>query len=226
MLVAQTLGFVILMALMARWVYPRLRETLRERRRNIHEAFEKIERDRRESEERLGAARGRLSHFGKDAGERLQKTLDEAARLKLEILQEAAAQADQIRGKAGFEANLEREKTVLELRQEMARMTFEAADRLVAQAVDEEVHELAVHLPVDDVDFPESARQKKRAQLHSRVLHGGQYRRPGRSVKKAVSLPPGRAAGILRPPSTASRATCGSARAACTPRWSRTANWS
>jgi ATP synthase F0 subunit b len=140
MLISQTIAFVILAAVLWRFVIPVLRRMLSDRSRAIQDRFDQLARDTREASERLAAIQSKQADVASEAKRRLEAALAEGARARDQALAEASAQAGGELAKARRTIEIERDKAVLELRAELARLTLEVTERTIDALMDEKTH--------------------------------------------------------------------------------------
>jgi len=140
----QILGFVILVGVLAKLAVPVLVKILRSRTQEIEETFLKIDQDTRESANRLTEMKDKLANLRQESQRRLDAALADAEKTKAQLLSEANAQVQAIFVKVKNEIQIERDKAVLELRQEATSLTIEAAEHLVETTMNDPIHEKIV----------------------------------------------------------------------------------
>jgi F-type H+-transporting ATPase subunit b len=150
--VVQALGFAVVIAVLAKFVVPALKKTLGDRTSEIERTFRKIETDTAETSRRLSEIKDKLAHLKEESDRRTQAALDDANRTRAQALAEAGAQALAALEKARREIQIEREKTVLELREEATGLTLRAADALVQSLMNDPIHERLVAKYLDRLE--------------------------------------------------------------------------
>ncbi len=111
------------------------------RTQEIEETFKKIDQDTQETSKRLAEMKDKLAHLTQESQRRLDAALADAENTKAQLLSEAAAQVQAAFAKVKNEIQIERDKAVLELRQEATRLTLEAAEHLVQTTMSDPIHE-------------------------------------------------------------------------------------
>jgi F-type H+-transporting ATPase subunit b len=143
--VVQLLGFVVVVVVLVKFVFPALQKILGGRTQGIEETFRKIDQDNEETARQLRDIKEKLAQAGQESQRRLQATLDDANRTRTQLLAESATQVAAALDKAKREIQIERDKAVLELRQEATSLTLRAAEALVASTMNDPIHEKIVN---------------------------------------------------------------------------------
>jgi len=148
----QLLGFVILIGVLAKLAVPVLGKILGARTQEIEETFKKIDQDTQETSKRLTEMKDKLAHLTQESQRRLDAALADAEKTKAQLLSEAAAQVQAAFAKVKNEIQIERDKAVLELRQEATSLTLEAAEHLVQSTMSDPIHERIVDKYLTQLD--------------------------------------------------------------------------
>lgn len=148
----QTLGFVVVVVVIAKFVVPALKKILGGRTAEIEQTFQKIEKDTAETARQLAEIKEKLSHLKEESDRRTQAALDDANRTRTQALAEASAQAQAALEKAKREIQIERDKAVLELREEATTLTLRAAEAIVQSTMTEPIHEKLVGKYLDRLE--------------------------------------------------------------------------
>jgi F-type H+-transporting ATPase subunit b len=140
-LIAELIAFVLMVLLLAKFVYPRIIAVATEREKKIEAGMRAAE----ESERRLA-----------DVQQQVQKILDEARSQARDILarahqdavleaqevaKRARAEADALIERARSEIGAERDRAIQELRAEVANLVVDAASKLIGQTLDRNAHQ-------------------------------------------------------------------------------------
>lgn len=142
--VVQTLGFVVVVVVLAKFVVPALKKILGGRTAEIEQTFQKIEKDTAETAKAMAEIKNKLAHMQEESARRTQEALAEAQRHRDQALSEAKAQAEAALERARRDIETEREKAVFELREEAISLTLKATDALVQATMTEAIHEKLV----------------------------------------------------------------------------------
>ncbi len=138
--ISQLLGFLIVVALIWKFGVPFIKKMVGELTTSIGSEFDKLERETRESAQAMADFRQKLANIDIESKNRIAKALDEGARMKTQAVTEATQQAAAEHAKAKRDIQIERDKTILELRMEVVRRTIEVTERAVETLVDEPLH--------------------------------------------------------------------------------------
>lgn len=138
--VVQCLGFIVVVFVLVKLVFPQLGKILGGRTQGIEETFRKIDQDTQDTGRKLEEIKARLAQMDEESKRRLQAALDDAARTRSQLMSETSAQVEAAADRARREVAIEREKAVLELRQEATDLTLRAADALVQSTMNDSIH--------------------------------------------------------------------------------------
>ncbi len=139
-LLIQIAGFVLLYLLLKRFLFGPIGNLLRQREEEIQSTFQQIEADRAAAERARAELEQRLTQIETEARERMQAVLREAQALREEILSEAHKQAETIVENGRREIEREKQKALVELREEMANLAVLAAGKILGETLDRERH--------------------------------------------------------------------------------------
>lgn len=152
-LVWGSLAFLVLVVVLSKLAFPKLKQTMEERSRRIQGQLEDAERTRREADQVLEQYRQQLG----DARAEVQRIIDEGKRtaeaLRQELVQRAEREAQDIVGRARADVAGERDRAMVELRDTLADLSIQLASRVIEkdlstseahrQLVDRAITELA-----------------------------------------------------------------------------------
>ena len=149
---ALVLGFVILAVILGKFAIPPAARALRGRREGIAHAFDELDREvdlaskkKRDEEERLKSLEGGVE-------ERRKRATDDAASLRTQLAKEAEEAAARAMQKAKLEAEIEHQKMLLELRNEVVAVSFDAAETVLKEKVTREVQDRLVDRFLEDIE--------------------------------------------------------------------------
>lgn len=151
-LLVQLLGFGILAFIIGKFAVPPLARLLRGRQDRIREAFERIERDLAAAAAAKADAERKRKGADESAAEVVDRAAREGARLRDQVLREAADAARAIKGKAALEATIERDKMLLEFRSEVVDSALRGAERVVSEAMDQATQDALVARFLSDLE--------------------------------------------------------------------------
>lgn len=133
-------AFALLMAFMARWVFPRANETLDERRAKIQGQLEQAEATHQEAAQLRTQYSDQLAEARQEADRIREEAREEAERIREDKVEAAEREAESIRAQAREEAQGERERVVSDLRAQVATISVDLAGKIVQRELDEERH--------------------------------------------------------------------------------------
>ena len=152
MFLSQVISFAILATALWFLVIPVLRRMLASRTKGIQERFDELARDTQEASDRLAAIKAKLADIASESKRRIDLALAEGAKAREQAVAEANAQAAAELAKAKRTIGLERDKAVLELRTELARLTLETTERTIDSLMTEKLHGRIVDGYLDEVE--------------------------------------------------------------------------
>src|SRR3954454_6969844 len=145
-----TINFIVLIALLSRFLYRPIVGMLEERTRRIQERLEAAERARgdmaqadREREELLASTRREIQEMmatAQQVSERIQSEARSTAQQEAQRIVETARQ----------EAEAERAQAMAELRREVASLAVMAAERVISRSLDDQAHRQLVEQFLDE----------------------------------------------------------------------------
>ena len=150
--VVQCLGFVGVALVLVKWVFPQLGKILGGRTEGIEDTFRKLDQETREVAGGLDEIKAKLGRMQQESERRLQAALDDAAKTRNQLLSEAQVQVLGAAEKARREIQIERDKAVLELRQQATDLTLWAAGRLIESTMNDSIHDKLVERYLTQLD--------------------------------------------------------------------------
>src|SRR5215210_1022699 len=118
--------FLVLLGLLYWFVWPPIRDTIRQRQQSIEQAIDEAENTRREARELLEEYRQQIN--------------------------EARDEADRIIARAREEIQRERESALREVRQEVAGMVVQASEQILGRSINEDDHERLISEALDELE--------------------------------------------------------------------------
>jgi F-type H+-transporting ATPase subunit b len=152
-------AFAILFFFMARYVFPRINQTLEQRRQKIQGDMEKAEQARAEADRELARYREQLANAQQEAGRIIEEGRKSAEALRKEWESRAEREYQEQVGRAQQEIRAERDRVFEELKAQVGELSVELAARVVGESltaprqrrlVDDYIKELAEMAPSGD----------------------------------------------------------------------------
>ena len=150
--VVQCLGFIALVIILVKLAFPALGKILGSRTKGIEETFQKIDSDTQETAKRIAEIKEKLGRLDQESKRRLQAALDDANATRAQLMADTSAQVQAAAEKSKREIQIERDKAVLELRQEATNLTLQAADHLVQSTMNDALQEKLVTKYLGELD--------------------------------------------------------------------------
>ncbi|HEY2173997.1 MAG TPA: F0F1 ATP synthase subunit B [Mycobacteriales bacterium] len=136
--IAELVAFLVILAVLWRWVVPPIQKAMRERQELIRtqleesrEAKEKLESARSEYEESLHEARAKAAEIRENARAEAQAIVEE-------MRTQAQTEADRIRVRGEEQLAAQRRQVIAELRTEIGQMSVQLASRIVGESLDDD----------------------------------------------------------------------------------------
>ncbi len=140
LLVAFLVNFIILFTLLGVFLYKPVLKVLDERQTKIKESMEQAEKIRQETAHSEEEIKAHLEKARKEGQAVIAQATQIGERIKEEAKDGARQEAESLIAKARTEIQLERDKTVEELRAEFADIAILAAEKMIKETVDKKKH--------------------------------------------------------------------------------------
>lgn len=136
-LLTETVGFLILIGLLARYGFGPLFNILDKRQAEIKSTYDQLDADRAAMDETRKEYERRLAAIEEQARERIQEAVREAQELRTSMIADAKKQAEALVETGRGELERERARTFVELRRQIADLAIQAATKVVGQSMDD-----------------------------------------------------------------------------------------
>jgi F-type H+-transporting ATPase subunit b len=150
-LVVGLVAFLVLFFFMWKWVLPRFRQVLDERREKIQGEMEQAETTRKEADSVLEEYRSQLAGARGEANRIIEEARATADQLRRDLQAKAEEEAQAIVARAQDEIRAERDRTFQELRGQVGIIAVELAGRVVGQSLDRSAHDRLIDEFIDQV---------------------------------------------------------------------------
>jgi F-type H+-transporting ATPase subunit b len=149
--VVEMLTFLVMLAVLARYVYPQIVAVAEARQRAIAEQLREADKARSDAEARLQEAEARLA----DARKTAQSVIDGAAKsgdqLRQELKDKAEEESRRILESARKEIEAERDRAVQSLRLEVSTLVVTATEKVIGETLDERLHKQLIEKAIAEV---------------------------------------------------------------------------
>ena len=150
-IVSQALSFLLLVWVLKRFAWKPILRALDARRAQIEAGFREIADGKAQAQRLEQELAQRLGRLDDEARATLQQAILEGKRIALEIQEEARHQAQAILTKSQETIALELAKAKVALRNEIADLTVDAAERLLRQRCDEAADRKLISSIIDEL---------------------------------------------------------------------------
>ncbi len=136
-LLSQIVNFLVLLFILARFVYPPLLNTLQARQERIKESLAEADRVRREAAEAQVKYQQEIEAARREGREAIAAAVAASERVRQEIIEQAHKEAEEIRAAAQRDAEDIKTRAVTEAHRQIADLAILAAQRVVGGVMDE-----------------------------------------------------------------------------------------
>jgi F-type H+-transporting ATPase subunit b len=150
-LVVGLVAFLILFFFTWKWVLPKFKQVLEERREQIQGEMEKAEAERKEAEKLQEEYRKQLAGAREEANKIIEEARATAEQLRRDLQAKAEEEAQATVARAQEEIRAERDRAFQELRAQIGSIAMELAERVVGQSLDEQAHQRLIDEFIDEV---------------------------------------------------------------------------
>jgi F-type H+-transporting ATPase subunit b len=150
-LIVGLIAFAILFYFTWKWVLPRFKQVLEERREKIQGEMERAEATRREAEKLQERYRTQLAGARDEANKIIEDARATAEQLRRDLQAKAEEEAQATVARAQDEIRAERDRAFQELRAQIGSIAVELAERVVGQVLDEKAQKRLIDEFIDEV---------------------------------------------------------------------------
>lgn len=140
-LLAQLIGFAVLLALMRMIAYKPILRMMDQRSQRIREGLEAAEKMKEEAAQADVTVQKRLEEARQEGQGLIGQTQQIANRMQEEARQQAQAEGELLIARARNAVALERDEAIAQIRREFADLTIAAAEKVINQSLDKKAHE-------------------------------------------------------------------------------------
>lgn len=156
--IVELLTFLLMLAVLARYVYPEIVKLAEARQRAIAQQLHDAEQTRTEAEARLQQAQARLDDARKTAQQVIDAAGKSAEQLRQDLKEKAEEESKRIAEAARNEIQAEREKAILSVRSEVAGMVVIATEKVIGESLDDRKHRQLIERAIKEVAGGDSSR--------------------------------------------------------------------
>jgi len=149
--IVELITFLIMLAILARFVFPIIVRLAEERQRLVAEQLSEAEKARAEAEAKLKDAQAKLDDARKTAQGVIDAAGKSAEQLRAEMKDKAEAEAKRIADAAAKQIEVERDKAIQAVRGEVADLVVEATQKVLGEAIDSQTHRKLIDKAIAEV---------------------------------------------------------------------------
>jgi F-type H+-transporting ATPase subunit b len=158
-LIVELIAFLVMLGILARWVYPIVIAAAEERQNRIKAQLEQAEKARHEAEEQRREAEAETRRAREQAGQIIERANRAAEQIQQEAQEKAHEEARRIVEAASRDIDAERLRAIQSIRLQMADIVTEAVRRIVGESLDGERHRKLIEATIEQVEKEPSAPQ-------------------------------------------------------------------
>ena len=160
-LLAQLIGFAILLGLMRVIAYKPILGMMDQRSARIREGLEAAEKMREEAARADVTVQKRLEEARQEGQGLISQAQQIANRMQEEARQQAQAEGESLLARARNEIALERDEAIAQIRAEFADLTIAAAEKVIGQSLDKKSHERLIEEVLAQASFQGQGAQQQ-----------------------------------------------------------------
>jgi F-type H+-transporting ATPase subunit b len=149
--IVELITFLIMLAILARYVYPEIVKLAEARQRAIAEQLKDAEQSRDAAEKRLKEAEDKLNDARKTAQSVIEAATKSGEQLRLEMRQKAEEESKRAIEAARKEIEAEREQAIRSVRSEVAGLVVAATEKVIGETLDDEKHRQLIDKAISEV---------------------------------------------------------------------------
>src|SRR6202158_6227292 len=149
--IVELITFLIMLAILARYVYPEIVRLAEGRQPGIAEQLKEAEQDRADAEKRLKEAEEKLNDARKTAQGVIEAATKSGEQLRQELRQKAEEESKRAIETARKEIEAEREQAVRSVRSEVAGLVVAATEKVIGETLDDEKHRQLIDKAIAEV---------------------------------------------------------------------------
>jgi F-type H+-transporting ATPase subunit b len=149
--IVELITFLIMLAILARWVYPEIVRLAEARQRMVAEQLKEAEKARADAEARLQEAKANLDEARKTAQQVVDAATRSGEQVRQDLKQKAEDEARRIGENAQKEIEAERARALQSARDEVAGMVVVATQKVIGETLDEQKHRRLIEKAIEEV---------------------------------------------------------------------------
>jgi F-type H+-transporting ATPase subunit b len=156
--IVELITFLLMLALLARYVYPRIVEVAEARQRAVAQQMKEAEEARVAAEARLKDAEAQLADARRSAQSVIDSAAKSAEQLRQELRQKADEEARRSVENARKQIEAERDQALRSVRAEVADLVVTATEKVIGETLDDRKHRQLIERAVEEVASGDGSR--------------------------------------------------------------------
>lgn len=148
--IVELITFLIMLAILARFVYPELARRAEARQQAIIRELKEAEWAREEAEQRLRDAEAQLNDARKTAQGVIDSATKSGEQLRQELRQKAEQESRRMVDSARKEIEAERDQAVRDVRNEVAGLVVAATEKVIGESLDDRKHRDLIEKAIEE----------------------------------------------------------------------------
>jgi F-type H+-transporting ATPase subunit b len=149
--IVELLTFLVMMAILARYVYPRVVQLAEARQRQVVEQLQEAEKARAAAEATLKDAETKLNEARRTAQSVIDAASKSAEQLRQDLKQKAEEESRRLLESASKEIEAERLKAIQSVRSEVAGLVVSATEKVIGETLDMTKHKQLINQAIEEV---------------------------------------------------------------------------
>ena len=150
-LLTTALGFIFFVLILAKFAWGPILNVLDERRNKVEGDYAAAEKNLAEAEALKGEFESKLADIKAIEREKVQEAVRRGEELSESIVGKARTSADEIRTKAEQDIEIESHKAQIELRDSVVSMAIGAAEKVIGEKLDDDLHRKLIQEYIDSL---------------------------------------------------------------------------
>jgi F-type H+-transporting ATPase subunit b len=142
--IVEVIAFLIMLAILAKYVLPPINKALEDRQDQIRGQFEASEKAQHDAAEALEEYKQQLADAREEAGRMREEARSQGAAIIAQMREQASTDAERITTNAHNQIEAERQQALTSLRSEVGEMATTLASRIVGEALDDQARQSRV----------------------------------------------------------------------------------
>ena len=156
--IVELITFLVMMAILARYVYPEVVRIAEARQRAIAEQLTEAEKARGEAGAQLKEAEAKLTEARKTAQSVIEAATKSGEQLRQELKQKAEEESKRLTAAARKEIEAERERAIQSIRNEVAGLVVAATEKVIGETLDAAKHKQLIERAIAEVASGDGSR--------------------------------------------------------------------